>query len=225
MDAEKETATRRFLMFQQIGHLLRCLEVAGALLLLSYSSSYVPAVARNSGEILRRAAAVLISPSFVFLLGNAIVLVLFAKSGQIVSSTESETAAGVSDTDGSGNICRDLSYPPPPHLKEAEEVVYEDKAMCVEIRASALIESEDLEAIGDETKILPTEKEIVVGDRENPPAQQMKARDRQDGEGDEDAEQFRRTIEEFIAKQQRFQRQESLTVVTYSAGLSEPVAV
>ncbi|KAK8937744.1 hypothetical protein KSP40_PGU008935 [Platanthera guangdongensis] len=225
MDAEKKTATRRLLRFQQIGHLLRCLEVAGAFLLLSYSSSYVPAVARNSGEILRRAAAVLISPSFVFLLGNAIVLVLFAKSGQIVSSTESETAAGVSDTDGSGNICRDLSYPPPPHLKEAEEVVYEDKAVCVEIRASGLIQSEDLEAIGDETKMLPTGEEIVVGDRENPPAQQMKAQDRQDGEGDEDAEQFRRTIEEFIAKQQRFQRQESLTVVTYSAGLPEPVAV
>ncbi|KAL0921479.1 hypothetical protein M5K25_008556 [Dendrobium thyrsiflorum] len=231
MEREKDTATRRFRRFRHIGRLLRFLELAGAFVVLSYSYYYVPSIARNSGVFLRRAAVVLISPTFVFLLGNVIVVVLFAKSGQIASSSESGSA--LAGADGSDEISSNLSYPTPPHLGEAEEVVYEDKEVCVEIRASPRSPSEELEKIREEPKILLLETEVSSGEAKSssspplklPQVKAVAAQDRVDAEAEEDADQFRRTVEEFIAKQQRFQRQESLSVISYSAGLPEPVAV
>ncbi|XP_020580828.1 uncharacterized protein LOC110024962 [Phalaenopsis equestris] len=225
METEKETAMWRFRRLLHIGRLLRFLELAGAIFVLSYSYSYIPPIARNSSAVLRGAVVVLISPTFVFLFGNAIVLVLFAKSGQITSTAEAPSA--LSDVDGSDEISSNLTYSTPPHLREDEEVVYEDKEVCVEIRVCTQSRSEEFERTKEEPKIRESKTEVSC-DAEKfspPPLSPPAAEDRAAAEAEEDAERFRRTVEEFIAKQQWFQRQESLSHISYSAGLPEPVAV
>ncbi|PKA66569.1 hypothetical protein AXF42_Ash003223 [Apostasia shenzhenica] len=229
MEEGKSTEIRRFRRLQQIGRLLRCFEAAGVIFLLSYSSSYVQAAARYSGEFLRRAASVLVSPASVFLIGNTIVLVLFAKSGKIssasssISETESEDASGGGEPAIlSGDVCSDLSYPPPTHLGPAEEVVFEDKAVCVEIRACSRSQSERFDRIREERKLRRAETDVG---RPLTAHDKGRALAQDNVEDEDDSEQFRRTIEEFIAKQQQFQREESLAVISYSVRLAEPVAV
>ncbi|PKA47219.1 hypothetical protein AXF42_Ash017164 [Apostasia shenzhenica] len=207
LKAEKEIAIRRFRRIRQIGRLLRCIEAAAALLLLSYSSAYVPAAARNLSYFVRRAAAVLISPQFVFLVGNGIVLVLFTKSGHFSSPASA-----------AGYVCGEVPRPAPPHLGPAEEVACEDKAVCGEIRVCRRSWSEMFERPREETKFRRARTEIgrKGGKQGSPTAHDsggLATQVRVDPEEEDDADEFRRTIEEFIAKQQRFQREESLAIV------------
>ncbi|KAG0485601.1 hypothetical protein HPP92_009680 [Vanilla planifolia] len=221
MGTEKETILRRFRGLLHIRQHLPCLQSAAALLLLSYFSYALvfPALWRNSGEVIYRATAVVSSPGFVFLLGNAIVFVLFAKSGQISPSSSAEDASvwsGDGFTAGSGEICRELSFPPPPsHLTRAEEVAYEDKEVCVEIRSCSRSVSEKFERIRVRRELRREKSEI----NRSPVA----AHDR--GAAREDAEEFRRMIDEFIARHRRFRREESLAVLACSSGVAQPVVV
>lgn len=173
---------RRFRRLRQIGQLLRFIEAAAALLLLSYSSTHIPTAATISIQFLRRAAAFLISPHFVFLLGNAIVLVL-VKSGLGRFSSQS-AAAGI------GNIRVEMSCSPP-------------------------------QAFGEEVKTACGEKVERRGEAAHDGGEVA----REDGLGAEeegDDEEFRRMIEEFIEKQQRFRREESLAVVASLDGVEDP---
>ncbi|KAK9113074.1 hypothetical protein Scep_020593 [Stephania cephalantha] len=61
--------------------LVRMVEVGIALVIVSWFSTRIPFAIRISSDFFRCACALAFSPRFVFLLGNAIVLTLFAKSG------------------------------------------------------------------------------------------------------------------------------------------------
>ncbi|KAK8943376.1 hypothetical protein KSP40_PGU018660 [Platanthera guangdongensis] len=189
METDKETPTRTRRL-RHIGRFLPYLKAAAALLLLSHSSFYFPASPNNPSDFLRRAAAVLVRPGFVFLIGNAIILLLFAKSGQNSSSSESNSFP--------------VSHPPPPpNLEPMEEMVCDDKGFGVEICALNRSRSEKFERVREEGKLRRAETSLSQRSRKG-----VSAQDRGDSEGVDDGEQFRRTIEEFIAKQQRFQREE-----------------
>ncbi|XP_010906328.1 uncharacterized protein [Elaeis guineensis] len=190
---------------QEMKRLFRCVEALAAVLLLSWSSARLPAAARLSGDLLRRLAALLLSPRFVFLLGNAIVLVLFAKSGH-----SSPSPAAASLPAGAGDIYdefvdrqrRMMQYP-------AAEVVYEDKKVCVEGRACHRSPSERMEWGPRAPEFRRSVTEVESS--------------KQPVASEEDAEEFRRTVEAFIAKQLRFHRQESMSMtVGSSAGTAEP---
>ncbi|XP_020598951.1 uncharacterized protein LOC110038446 [Phalaenopsis equestris] len=209
-------ATRRFRLLRQLGKLLRCIEAAAALILLSHASIQIPAAARNSGEFIRHTAAFLTSPSFVFLLCNAIVLVLL-KTGHF-SSESGSTGTGI------GKICGEMSYSPPLIFGSAAA---EKKTACVQNRAYRRGWSEKFERGREEAKLRRAESECF---RKGEKAWSAVAREREvvgadDRVGAEeehlDAEEFRRTIEDFIAKQQRFLRLESqsLAVVAKSEGV------
>lgn len=209
--AEKEIAMRRFRRVRRIGQLLRYIEAAAALILFSYSSTHISAAARNSGEFLRQAASILISPRFVFFLGNAIVLVLL-KSGNF-SSESASTGTGLS------SVYSDMSFSPPPIFGTVAE---ERKTVCEANPACRRSRSEKFERRREEGKLRRAETlcsgggkawTMVAHDKGGATAQ-----DRVGAEEEVDAEEFRRIIEEFIAKQQRFQREESLAVVACSDG-------
>ncbi|KAH0449974.1 hypothetical protein IEQ34_020666 [Dendrobium chrysotoxum] len=209
MESDKQTAGRRFHL-QQFRRLFSYIGATVALLLFSYSSFYIPIPPSNPGDLFRRAAAILVSPWFVFLVGNIIILLLiFAKSGQLSTSSEFISSEF--------NSC-EVPYPSPPHLGPIEEVEYEEKKVCVEISSYRRSKSEKLERVREEPELRRSETAVVSRGRKG-----EVAHDGGDSEGEEDAEHFRRTIEEFIAKhQRRFQREESLAVVSFSDGITEP---
>ncbi|XP_008785078.1 uncharacterized protein LOC103703838 [Phoenix dactylifera] len=192
---------------QEMKRLFRCVEALAAVLLLSWSSARLAAAARLSGDLLRRLAALLLSPRFVFLLGNAIVLVLFAKSGH-----SSPSRAAASSPAGGGDIYDEFVDRRRQMMQcSAAEVVYEDKKVCVEGRACRKSQSERLERGPIEPELRWSWTEIEGSGPKQPLA------------SEEDAEEFRRTVEAFIAKQLRFHRQESMsTAVASSAGTAEP---
>ncbi|CAL9193502.1 uncharacterized protein LOC135613648 [Musa acuminata AAA Group] len=228
IQAEKETAMRRYRRLQKIGTLLRYLEAVAGLLLFSWLSARLPAAARLSADFLRRLAAVLLSPRFVFLLGNAIVLLLFAKSGHLspspssssatttssASSSSSSSSAGVGDLFDEFLESRGLrfsfSLPPP---QEEEVVVYEDKAVCVESRAFRKSRSQRMERRRGPPPELRRAETVVAGRKRDmfPPTTTEASEEEVQAE---DAEEFRRAVEAFIAKQTRFHREERMAIAS-----------
>ncbi|CAD5179551.1 uncharacterized protein LOC103989212 [Musa acuminata AAA Group] len=227
IQAEKETAMRRYRRLQKIGTLLRYLEAVAGLLLFSWLSARLPAAARLSVDFLRRLAAVLLSPRFVFLLGNAIVLLLFAKSGHLSpspsSSSATTTSSASSSSSSSSAAVGDLfdeflesrglrfsfSLPPP----QEEVVVYEDKAVCVETRAFRKSRSQRMERRRGPPPELRRAETVVAGRKRDmfPPTTTEASEEEVQAE---DAEEFRRAVEAFIAKQTRFHREERMAIAS-----------
>ncbi|CAL9187168.1 unnamed protein product [Musa hybrid cultivar] len=223
IQAEKETAMRRYRRLQKIGTLLRYLEAVAGLLLFSWLSARLPAAARLSVDFLRRLAAVLLSPRFVFLLGNAIVLLLFAKSGHLSPSPSSSSSATTTSSASSSAAVGDLfdeflesrglrfsfSLPPP----QEEVVVYEDKAVCVETRAFRKSRSQRMERRRGPPPELRRAETVVAGRKRDmfPPTTTEASEEEVQAE---DAEEFRRAVEAFIAKQTRFHREERMAIAS-----------
>ncbi|URD96885.1 hypothetical protein MUK42_32014 [Musa troglodytarum] len=208
--ADKETARRSLRRLRRICTLFRCLEgLAAAALLLSWSSSHL------SVDLLHRLAAVLLGPRFVFILANAIVLLLLAESGRLSPSPASAASDG-----GGGALYEEIleirrrisdSLPPPRPAPTPEEVVFEDKAVCVETRALRRSRS------GRTVRRRKARSELL---RSETDVGRKKAEEETlavEEDGVEDAEEFRRTIEAFIAKQAKFHREESMTAVVSGA--------
>ncbi|KAJ4964822.1 hypothetical protein NE237_016671 [Protea cynaroides] len=80
--AEKAKAMLRYRRLRKMANLFRCFEVFLALVLFSWFSTRLPVAFRISGQFFRELSGVLVSPRFVFLVGNAIILTLFVKSGK-----------------------------------------------------------------------------------------------------------------------------------------------
>ncbi|KAK8518759.1 hypothetical protein V6N13_017969 [Hibiscus sabdariffa] len=68
-----------------MANLLRFFEVCILLVLISRFTTCLPVAFRNSGEYLRGLSVVLVSPRFVFVVGNAIIITLFVKAGQFTT--------------------------------------------------------------------------------------------------------------------------------------------
>ncbi|KAB1207304.1 hypothetical protein CJ030_MR7G011625 [Morella rubra] len=80
--AEKANAMLRYRQLQKIANLCRVIEVCLFLVLVSRLSMQLPLAVKNSGGYFRDLTVVFVSPRFVFVIGNAIVITLFVKSGQ-----------------------------------------------------------------------------------------------------------------------------------------------
>ncbi|OAY74746.1 hypothetical protein ACMD2_22867 [Ananas comosus] len=197
--------------------LLRLAEaVAAALLLLSWSSSStstprIPAAA----EHLRRLGSLLLSPRFVFLLGNAIVLLLFADSRHLSPSLPSLPFPFPFPSRG-------YSVPAPAPAPAPE---FEDKeAVRVEMRRSRS------ERIGGKDRRRRRSPELRRSETDLGIRRRKEAAPAAEEEwvpSAEEAAEFRRTIEAFIAKQTNFHREESMAIVSSSSSFprAEPTVV
>lgn len=67
---------------RKIAKLFRAMELFVVLVLISRFSVELPEAVKNSGEYFKALKLMVLSPRFVFVLGNLIVITLFAKSGQ-----------------------------------------------------------------------------------------------------------------------------------------------
>lgn len=216
--AEKETAMRRYRRLRKLAKLFHLLlEAFATLLFLSWSSARLPAAARFSGDFLRGLASVIVSPRFVFLLGNAIVLVLFARSRHLASSADGSDGDLYDQFLESRRRIGFSPPPPPPTVASPEEVVFEDKAVCMEIRPCRRSQSGKIERRRRSLELRRAASDVGTNG-EKPPPQPSAAATAQVKEewetSTDDAEEFRRTIEAFIAKQMRFHREESMAIAS-----------
>ncbi|KAF5196276.1 tRNA-methyltransferase non-catalytic subunit trm6MTase subunit [Thalictrum thalictroides] len=84
---EKANAMMKYNRLKKIADLFRFFEICVVLILLSWFSTRVPVTFRVLSDYFRHICVVVVSPCFVFLLGNVIVLTLFLKSGQFGQSS------------------------------------------------------------------------------------------------------------------------------------------
>ncbi|KAK1325987.1 hypothetical protein QJS10_CPA01g01209 [Acorus calamus] len=205
--AEKSTALKRYRRIQKLRNVFRAAELLSAVFFFSWFSARIPFAVRISGDYLRRFSAVLVSPRFVFLLGNAIVLTLFAKSGQICTSTSASDSGDSGDRDFYGEFVNSQKSAAP------EEVVYHDKGVCEESvspvpdRKHPYGRSMSEGASADHLKEACRE----LGRKAETEAEM----EEEEAEVGMSNEEFRRTIEAFIEKKQiNFQREELMAVIS-----------
>ncbi|XP_023748279.1 uncharacterized protein LOC111896541 [Lactuca sativa] len=231
---EKANAMQRYRSFRKIAKLFRLIELFLAVVLLSWISTRLPFVVRVSGEYFRQLLSIIVSPLFIFLVGNVIVLTLVVKSGHL---TGANTAVDNAGTDLYEDIVNNVSDDDPPVLKH-EEIVYQDKRIISEVNTKPItgeikVSESSANSIPDldpkiyrrsqsenlmkrepflETEILNWKlkrSETEIGRR--------KVDSPVDNVVDElSNEEFQKKIEGFIAKQVRFHQEEKLAIVPHN---------
>uniref|UniRef100_A0A5B7CAB0 DUF4408 domain-containing protein n=1 Tax=Davidia involucrata TaxID=16924 RepID=A0A5B7CAB0_DAVIN len=197
---EKANAILRYRRLQRITTLFRFIELCVVLIMISRFSTQLPVAFKLSGEYFRGLFVSLISPRFVFVLGNLIVIILFMKSGQF------------SSRDDTGNkSCIDIYN---------EYVLNSEKNRNIHRE-----ESESKEEDGT----IVANKKIYRSQSENLKRQQHPEKARRElrrwatercrksvnccSKDEMSNEEFRRTVEDFIARQQRFLREEEFSPI------------
>lgn len=223
--AEKAKAMRRFNRLRSLAKAFRFLELLSALLFLAWTFERLPFAVKISGEFLLKLGGVVTSPLFVFLVSNVIIVTLIAKSGifSAVNNVDSKIYDEIINNaeNRSKSECQ-------------KEVLYQDKEIISEASIDTLSSEEtepepepDSEFEMDYPRVYRRSKseklairkswEEVTKELRRSETEKCRKVENMDGElvpEDElSNEEFQRTIEDFIAKQLRFRREESLSIV------------
>ncbi|XP_058759001.1 uncharacterized protein LOC131632236 [Vicia villosa] len=91
LQAEKTNAILKHRKLQRVTTLLRLVEVCVVLVLISRLSMKLPVVVRNSSEYIKDFSVFMNSPCFVFLIGNVIIITLFVQGLRKNVHEETET--------------------------------------------------------------------------------------------------------------------------------------
>ncbi|MBA0686672.1 hypothetical protein Goari_014260 [Gossypium aridum] len=224
---EKVKAMRKYNRLRSIAKVFRIFEVLSALLFLAWTAERVPFAVKISGEFVLKLGGIIASPFFVFLICNVIIITLIAKSGifSAVRNADSE-------------VCEEIIKTADTHSKSVsqEEIVYQDKEIISEVNTSTR-ECEDMEPepepesdsdfeadnprVYRRSKSEKLEREKVKKElRRSESEKKCRIIENMDEklfpEDDLSNEEFQRAIEDFIAKQLRFRREESLSIVLQS---------
>ncbi|KAJ1689706.1 hypothetical protein LUZ63_013861 [Rhynchospora breviuscula] len=194
---KKHVSSRQTPLLRAFSRALRLAELSAAFLLVAYATTHLPTLF----SFLRRLATNLLHPHFIFLLGNSIVALLLHLSRYLPSSSSSSSPPLYQELlQAHENVVSSSTQ---------QEVVFEDKeAVSVETKKVTRSKSERFE------KKRKCDKELKRSDTE--------VREKRNGDvleeeewrpSVEEAEEFRKMIEEFIAKQARFHREESMAIV------------
>ncbi|PON65148.1 tRNA-methyltransferase non-catalytic subunit trm6MTase subunit [Parasponia andersonii] len=214
--AEKANAILRYNQLRKIANLFRFVEILVVIVLISRLSFHVPVAVKNSGGFFRDFSGILSSPRFVFVLGNVIVITLFAKSGQFSGRDSGKKFPGydlydefVKNSEKNQKVfSREKVENRAKHgISENPVVVVAGKCtdQCMEIKSYKRSISEIVERPRKPNRVLKR------SETENF-AKRTEHRERSDkGLYPEDAmssEEFRLKVEAFIARQQRFRMEE-----------------
>ncbi|CAK7329669.1 unnamed protein product [Dovyalis caffra] len=207
---EKASAIKKHRKIQKIASLFRLIEIGLVLALISRFSIQLPVAVRNSSEYFKGLTVTLVSPRFIFVLGNVIVITLFAKSGQF-SGQESNGKS--SSTDLYEEFVQKSEKSQGTHQYEAEsrerQVIYveykvtEDASTSLESKKYNRSQSEKLKRPNGnkscrELRRSATEKcrKSIDSDKESEKSSFPEDKLSND--------EFRCAIEAFIARQKRF---------------------
>lgn len=213
---EKQKAMRRYRNFKKIANIVRTLEIVVVITLISYSisftSSYLPSAVEISGAFFRRLSSLLFSPHFVFLVGNVIIITLFAKSSGEDNSSNNAGDEISGENAGEGISVEAEKFPvetpavaPVAEGGESEEKVYRRTKSTSEMVVLKKAEEEEEEK---KKELRRSETEVRRKIKKAPVIMNRRF------EADElSNEEFRRKVEAFIEKQQKALREEKLAVV------------
>ncbi|XP_030450409.1 uncharacterized protein LOC115672669 [Syzygium oleosum] len=207
-------STGKYCRLRKIASLFRIVEICVLLVLLSRFSTQLPIAVKNSGEYFRDLKVVLVSPRFVFILGNAIIITLFAKSGQF-SARDSTIKSDLYDEflekseKSRNNHQTETQFQDKQILREEasddKHVVHRDEVVKTYRRSqSENLHHENRVKLHRVLRRSATEKcgesalcaETGKSEKSSFPADSLSN------------EEFRRTVEAFIARQQRSLREE-----------------
>lgn len=204
--AEKANAILRYNQLRKIANLFRFVEVLVVLILVSKLSLHVPHAVKNSGGYVKDMTLVLISPRFVFVLGNVIVFTLFAKAGQFSSQDSGKKFSEndlydefVKSSEKNRRVFVDNRAAKKQSVSDNTRVVVAEKIKnpIVEIKRS---NSEIMER--------PKKPKSVLKRSETEKFGEIKSEKCLYPEDLMSSEEFRLKVEAFIARQQRFRMEE-----------------
>ncbi|XP_044508494.1 uncharacterized protein LOC123227543 [Mangifera indica] len=196
---------------RKVASLFRAIEICVLLVVLTRIFAQLPVAVKSSGEYFKDFTVVLFSPRSVFIIGNLIVVILYLKSGQFSAQKFTgknprkdcfeeffEKGEKIQKHREKQIICEENAAREGPHTcksnsyrrsqSEKFQGVNIDKS-CRQLRRSATENCrKSTNSVDKSAKILYPEDHMSN-------------------------EEFRRTIEAFIARQQRFRREEEYSVI------------
>ncbi|KAM7524135.1 hypothetical protein LguiA_014037 [Lonicera macranthoides] len=246
---EKANAMLCYNRLNNLTKLFRLGEICFLLLFLSWTSTRLPFAVKTSGYYLRQLISFIISPFFIFLLSNAIVITLLFKSGLSNNAEPDLYEEFVENTEIGASFI------------DPVEIVYEDKHITSELNNStpvkgfcevdkqnicelndstrmksecevALIDESvaDLKSYGRSQSVnLNIESDEKVNGKLRRSQTEIRRKIRDSGEcpvkkvevvDKLSNEDFQRTIEAFIAKQVKFHKEEKLAIVPATTSTS-----
>lgn len=202
--AEKANAILRYRRRQKITTLFRFMELVVFLFVISRFSIQLPvAFFKLSGDYFRGLSVTVISPRFVFLLGNAIIIVLFLKAGQYSSQENHENCNIKFKID----VCSEYMDK---CEKSSEVIIHRDENKPR--RKLDRSQSENLKR----NKYADTGRNLrrsVTGTCQKSVDCTEKSPESTRREEEMSSEEFRRTVEAFIARQQRSLREQEFEAI------------
>lgn len=234
---EKENAMLRYRRLRNLAKLFRILELCLLLVFISWISSHLPCILKISKHYFRRIIAIIISPLFIFLLSNVIVLTLLVKSGQLSTSSGYTEK---SDTSLYTEFTKDVHFSVHSNaencsaVSEEEEIVYQDKQIVGEIfTVDSKLSSHSIAQVKlqpeysilhkkvlrrSQTENLKTEISEKPGRELRRSESEMSPKSERSGESTAEIveelsnEEFQRAIEAYIEKQLMFHKQEKFPI-------------
>lgn len=233
---EKVNAKLRYRRLQKITALFRLLELCIFFFIVSRFTTQLPIAFKVSGEYFRGLSVMAVSPRFVFIIGNAIVIVLFLKSGQLspkdgnLSSNSSKfdlyeeyvkiceknqvvyretesRSTNKKQRKQSPFVCREVGHPDsarsdvfPTHSENKERKTKINRSHSENLKT---LQPEEEDDAGQKLR-----RSVTVRYRESVNYEEKYAAVGGYAEDEMSSEEFRRTVEAFIARQQRFLREE-----------------
>lgn len=194
LQAEKANAILKHRKLQRVASLLRILEVCAVLVLVSRVSMHLPVALRNSSEYFRDLSLFMHSPRFVFLVGNVIIITLFAQF----------SAQGSARNLGEQNLYQEFVNNSAKDQRHVETVVVAEcgkKKQRMKTGEKKVYRRCETEVVREKRRrvLRRCETKRIEGE------EVVKVSCPEDGMSNEE---FRRTVEAFIARQQRIRREE-----------------
>lgn len=232
VNMEKARAMLRYSRLRKITKLLRLLEICIALVLLSWSSTRLKVAVKVWEFYLRQLCEQLVKPGFVFLIANAIVIVLFVNFGQVSGKypegDKVETYLNEDIVKNSEDLQKIISAG---DQLVTEGIAYKEKhIVCSENEVPLTDQNSSSEVIdrAEKTKKCYRRTQSENLERQKPRPQlrrsatekcrkvestSVETRRRSYPLDDLNNEEFRCTIEAFIERQQKFLREEWISIV------------
>lgn len=187
---------------KHITAVFRAVEFLLLLAVISRCSLMLPLVLRLSGDYFRDLAVTGVSPRFIFVIGNAIVIILFVKSGGRLSrpspspAPETETTTYIVSVYSSPSKAAARGNPPPAAAEVKIKCYRRSKSEKMHVRPAGERRPGGGAAALRRTKTEKMERRVDPTRRGDYPEDHMSS------------EEFRQKIENFIARQQRSLREE-----------------
>ncbi|KAM1650338.1 hypothetical protein ACFX15_002906 [Malus domestica] len=215
---EKANAILKYRQLRKLANLFRLIEVLAVLLLLSRFSVQLPHAVKNFGSYIKDISGFMVSPRFVFVIGNVIVIVLFAKSGRYSAKDSSTGSSGddlyeefVQNSEKNQKLRGDVIEYQAIKNTPKDSILTEKAPQNLEVKNFTRSQSENLEheICKSSRRLLKRSETEKFKKNVQPGGKPAGSVYPEDGMSNEE---FRSKVESFIARQQKFRLQEDFSV-------------